>query len=48
MATPNIRVISKDYLNSEAVETIDKYIRRQESEVRSMVDKILERVTLLD
>ena len=48
MATPNIRVISKDYLNNEAVAAIDKYIKGQENEVREVVEKILERVTLLD
>ena len=48
MATPNIRVISKDYLNNEAVAAIEKYIKGQENEVREVVEKILERVTLLD
>lgn len=48
MATPNIRVISKDYLNNEAVAAIEKYIKGQEREVREVVEKILERVTLLD
>ena len=48
MATPNIRVISKDYLNNEAVKAIEKYIKGQEREVREVVEKILERVTLLD
>lgn len=48
MATPNICMISKDYLNDKAVEAIEKYKAGQEKEIREIVEELLREVSLLD
>lgn len=48
MATPNMCVISKDYLDNSAVEAIERYKEVQKEEVKKVFNEYLEGVSLLD
>lgn len=48
MATPNICVLSKEYLDSDVVDAIELYIEKQRKEIYKEADEILSGISLLD